>query len=147
MWNKMLIMKLLSFSICVYFIIFSNNTLATKEIDYEDVNFYTLAANETVLDGKKIQIQGWLEVWGDFDGGKYSVYLYPVDISRGNKNSFDRIKVVVDKEAFDFAKESLNQKAVQVIGIYSQKKPSKSGVFGNISKLSRLRVNPLTENN
>ncbi|MBB1476569.1 hypothetical protein H5164_13190 [Shewanella sp. SG41-3] len=147
MWNKMLIMKLLSFSICVYFIIFSNNTLATKEIDYEDVNFFTLAANETVLDGKKIQIQGWLEVWGDFDDGKYSVYLYPVDISRGNKNSFDRIKVVVDKEVFDFAKESLNQKAVQVIGIYSQKKPSKSGVFGNISKLSRLRVNPLTENN
>ena len=146
MLSKMLIMKLLSFSICVLFLFFSNKTLATKEIDYKDVNFYTLAANETLLDGKKIQIQGWLEVWGDFDGGKYSVYLYPVDFSRGNKNSFDRIMIVLDKEAFYFAKESLNKKAVQVIGIYSLKKPSKGGVFGDISKLSRLRINSLAKN-
>jgi hypothetical protein len=143
MWNKMLMMKLLSFSISVYFLIFSNNTLATKEIDYTDVNFYTLAASEAVLDGKKIQIQGWLEVWGEFESGKYSVYLYPVDISRSSKNSFDAIKIIVDKEAFDFAKENLNEEAVQVIGTYSKKKSSKSGVFGDISNLSRLRVNPL----
>ena len=136
-------MKFLPFFICVYFLIFSSNTLATKDIDYKDVNFYTLAANEALLDGKRIQIQGWLEVWGNFESGQYSVYLYPIDISRNSKNSFDAIKIIVDKEAFEFAKESLNKEAIQVIGTYSKKKPSKSGVFGDISNLSRLRVNPL----
>ncbi|GAA0853230.1 hypothetical protein [Aliiglaciecola litoralis] len=120
----------------VCFLVCSMHAVANKPVEEIAVNFFTLAANEKRLDGRKIKITGWIKFIDA--GADQSVRLFH---SKSSLNLFRRdqsILILLPEQDYKAASEYLNLKFVTVYATYSAAKSM--GSFGELLDVKDIDI-------
>lgn len=135
MWCEMQFLK--NF-LGIFTLVTSLTVFADVEKEHVKVNFYTLASLQPELDGKKINIRGWIAFY-DY-GDRKSVLLFPSKESRNEFNRNESIEIFINEKEFESTKKYLFQKVVSVYGVYSFKPSTHKKLFGEITKVDDIDI-------
>lgn len=114
--------------IIILSILLSINSLADKNRNAIVVNFYTLAANETELAGKRIAIRGWIGFYKFTN--KTKIFLFPSKSSLSYYNISEAVEVKIPADVFESVKADFHEQFVTVYADYKISKKKQYFAFG-----------------